>query len=153
MRHTDAILKNGYYQLNQFSKQHQDVVEQRIEMNDKGVPYVKCLVRNRLIKLTPEEIVRQLCLLKLTTEYKYPLDRIKVEVPIQMGSSKDKKADIVIYYESEPTAPYIIIELKKPKLLEGKAQLKSYCALMSLGISVPSSRKTNFPLSVKASKT
>lgn len=128
MRHTDAILKNGYYQLNQFSKQHQDVVEQRIEMSDKGVPYVKCLVRNRLIKLTPEEIVRQLCLLKLTTEYKYPLDRIKVEVPIQMGSSKDKKADIVIYYESDPTAPYIIVELKKPKLLEGKAQLKSYCA-------------------------
>jgi type I restriction enzyme M protein len=40
---------------------------------------------------------------------------------------KKKKADIVIFDCDRPDVPYIIIELKKPKLKDGKDQLKSYC--------------------------
>ena len=38
-----------------------------------------------------------------------------------------KRADIVIMDKLQITTPYIIIEVKKPKLKEGKEQLKSYC--------------------------
>ena len=38
-----------------------------------------------------------------------------------------KRADIVIMDEDRPTVPYVIVEVKKPKLKDGKEQLKSYC--------------------------
>ena len=38
-----------------------------------------------------------------------------------------KRADIVIFDDIQITAPYIIVELKKPKAKDGKEQLKSYC--------------------------
>ena len=38
-----------------------------------------------------------------------------------------KRADIVVMDEDRPIVPYIIVEVKKPKLKEGKEQLKSYC--------------------------
>lgn len=36
--------------------------------------------------------------------------------------------------KDRPIVPYIIVELKKPKLTEGKEQLKSYHVCLSLGI-------------------
>jgi len=83
------------------------------------------LVRKKDIKLTPEEIVRQLYLYKLYFEYNYPFDRVAVEYPISFGRDT-KRADIVIFDKSDSNAIYIIIELKKPKLKDGKEQLKSY---------------------------
>lgn len=41
--------------------------------------------------------------------------------------SEIKRADITIMDKDQPLVPYIIVELKKPKLSEGKEQLKSYC--------------------------
>ena len=38
-----------------------------------------------------------------------------------------KRADIVIMDKDRPTISYIVVELKKPKLKDGKEQLKSYC--------------------------
>lgn len=38
-----------------------------------------------------------------------------------------KRADICIFDKQNTTAPYILIEVKKPKLKDGKEQLKSYC--------------------------
>lgn len=49
-----------------------------------------------------------------------------VEYPVNFGREV-KRADIVITDKDDPTIPYIIVELKKPKLKEGKEQLKSYC--------------------------
>lgn len=40
---------------------------------------------------------------------------------------KKKRADIVVFDKVKTTSPYIMIELKKPKLKDGKEQLKSYC--------------------------
>jgi type I restriction enzyme M protein len=89
-------------------------------------PYIKCLVRGKEIKLTPEEAVRQLYIYKLTKEYGYPIDRIQIETPIHFGREV-KRADITIMDKNRPMVPYIIVELKKPKLIDGKEQLKSYC--------------------------
>lgn len=38
-----------------------------------------------------------------------------------------ERADIVVFNKTHPTSEEIIVELKKPKLKDGKEQLKSYC--------------------------
>lgn len=126
----NSIIKESNYKLTQFSQEAIDSVERNIEIRQgkKGndVVYVNCFVRNKFVKLTPEELIRQLYIYKLTTEYGYPVDRMELESVITFGREK-KRADIVIYNKDHVTAPEIIVELKKPKLKDGKEQLKSYC--------------------------
>lgn len=87
---------------------------------------LSCIVRKKEIKLTPEEVVRQLYLLILTEDMGYPVSRMELEYEVTFGREK-KRADIVIFDKQQTTSPYIIVELKKPKLKDGKEQLKSYC--------------------------
>ena len=84
------------------------------------------MIREKEIRLTPEEAVRQLFLDKLVNVYGYSRDRIQLEYAIHFGREV-KRADIVITDINNPLIPYIIVELKKPKLSDGKEQLKSYC--------------------------
>lgn len=125
----NEIFKNTSYDDTLFSKDAINAVETAIFMKSvKGtdVPYIKCMVREKEIKLTPEEAVRQLYIYKLIHEYKYPTTRIQLETAIHFGREV-KRADITIMDKDRPTVPYIIVELKKPKLTDGKEQLKSYC--------------------------
>lgn len=126
----NSIIKESNYKLTQFSQEAIDSVERNIEIRQdkKGndVVYANCFVRNKFVKLTPEELIRQLYIYKLTTEYGYPVERMELETVITFGREK-KRADIVIYNKDHVTAPEIIVELKKPKLKDGKEQLKSYC--------------------------
>jgi len=92
----------------------------------KETAYINCLVRKKDIKLTPEEAVRQLYIYRLINSYGYPAERIQVEYAVNFGREV-KRADIVIVDKDKPTVPYIIVEVKKPKLSDGKEQLKSYC--------------------------
>ena len=129
MMRLNDIFKNTSYDDTLFSEGAIAAVESAIFMKPiKGVetPYIKCLVREKEIKLTPEEAVRQLYIYKLMHEYGYPTDRIQLETPIHFGREV-KRADITIMDKDRPTVPYIIVELKKPKLTDGKEQLKSYC--------------------------
>jgi type I restriction-modification system DNA methylase subunit len=91
-----------------------------------GKPYLKCLATDKDRPAKPEEIVRQLWIKRLLTQYGYPKARITAEHPVAFGS-ETKRADIVVFDKDRPTVPYIIAELKKTKLKEGKDQLKSYC--------------------------
>ena len=123
------ILRDSNYKLTQFSEEKIKFLEENIftkEVKGKIVPYVKCLVRKKDIKLTPEEVVRQLYILVLHQDYGYPIDRMELEYPVSFGREK-KRADIVIFDKDQTTVPYIMVELKKPKLKDGKEQLKSYC--------------------------
>lgn len=63
--------------------------------------------------------------MKLIREYGYPKKRIELEHPINFGREV-KSADIVIFDKDRPTVEYIIVETKKPKLQDGKNQLRSY---------------------------
>jgi len=90
------------------------------------VPYIECLVRRKEIRLTPEEAVRQLYIYTLVHSYGYSTEQMELERHIHFGREV-KRADIVIFEKSHPNDEYIIIEVKKPKLSEGKEQLKSYC--------------------------
>jgi len=124
------ILKDSNYKTEQFAQNEIDYLEGKISIkNDsKGqpVPYVECLVRKKDIRLNPEEVIRQLLIKKLIDDYGYPTSRMILEFPVHFGREV-KRADIVIMDKDHPTVPYIIIEVKKPKLKDGKEQLKSYC--------------------------
>lgn len=124
------ILKDSAYKAEQFTEQAIEQLNAKIiektDKNGKSYATVNCLIRKKDIKLTPEEVVRQLVLDKLINDYGYPTSRMQLEYPVYFGREV-KRADIVLMDEDRPTVPYIIIEVKKPKLKDGKEQLKSYC--------------------------
>lgn len=101
---------------------------------EKGKFYINCLKRDKDILLfnqeknlaKPEEVIRQLWLVKLTKYYNYPLDRIDLEKDIHFGHEiHAKAADIIIYREDKET-PLVIIETKNPTVEKGLDQLKTY---------------------------
>ena len=114
------ILKDTEYKFDQFKTEQIEALENSISVktdkNGKEIYYAQCLAREKEIKLTPEECVRQLYLDTLINEYDYRTDRIQLEYPVKFGR-EEKRADIVIFDKDRPTVPYIIVELKKPKLL------------------------------------
>lgn len=74
----------------------------------------------------PEEIIRQLWLHKLHNRYGYPFDRIELEKSVHFGREVHaKRADIVVYKKDKMT-PYIIFEIKEPKVEKAEEQLKTY---------------------------
>jgi len=83
----------------------------------------------------PEEIVRQLWIYKLNKFYKYPLERIDIEKSVHLGHKEYARADIVVFKKDKIT-PYIIIEVKKPRVEKGIDQLKSYLNLEGCEIGV-----------------
>ena len=125
----NEILKNSAYSLDLFDAQEINNLENRIsekvDKKGKTYPVVQCIVRDKEIKLTPEEIVRQLYVAKLMKNYGYPKERMVFEYPINFGREV-KRADIVIRDNDDANVAYIIVELKKPKAKDGREQLKSY---------------------------
>ena len=120
-----SIIKDSEYNLSLFSEEFIKELEDSI-IDKNGKAYVLCKIRNKEIKLTPEEVVRQLYLMVLVRDYTYPNYRIQLEYEVSFGREK-KRADIVITDKDNHNAPYIIVELKKPKFKDGKEQLRSYC--------------------------
>lgn len=98
---------------------------------------VRDYIDGTIRKDTPEEYVRQTVEKRLVNEHKYLREEIKIEFPVQMGSSK-KRADIVIFSEDSSEEEKkdqhnisIIIECKKEAIKpsdrnDGTEQLKSY---------------------------
>ena len=124
-----TILKDSRYHLDQFSKKEINALEQKVRIKTirgKKMPFVSCAVRQKDVHLKPEEIVRQLYASRLLKKYRYPPSRLAFEHPVHFGREK-KSADIVIFDKDRPDAAYIVVEIKKPKLKDGKGQLRSYC--------------------------
>ena len=124
-----SILKDSNYHLDLFSEYEIASLREKIvtkTTRGKKTAFVTCVVRDKEIQLKPEEIVRQLYAARLIKEYGYPKKRLAFEHPVNFGREK-KSADIVIFDKDRPEAAYIIVELKKPKLKDGKNQLRSYC--------------------------
>jgi len=92
-----------------------------IDIFDKnGKPYIKCLASDADRPAKPEEIVRQLFILKLMKEYGYPKERMGVEKEVWFGSGvSEKRADIIVYHKNSQE-PYIIVEVKKPKRIDAE---------------------------------
>ncbi|MBR5940061.1 MAG: N-6 DNA methylase [Neisseriaceae bacterium] len=127
-----AILKDSNYNINLFREQSIINLENKItqKQGKKGLEYFcTCQIRDKEIKLTPEEIVRQLYLDKLIHEYGYPIKNIQVEIGVQKGRENTAKTDkkrIDILVSTDDGEPYIVVEVKKPKEKDGSSQLESY---------------------------
>lgn len=93
----------------------------------------------KVLKNTPEERVRQSFISILHSDYSYPKENIRREVPIQHGanilldtSGAEIRADIVIYNTSQAALNadqgniLFVVECKKPNTTEGYNQLVSY---------------------------
>lgn len=123
------ILKDSNYNLALFSDKEITSLRDKIvtkTVRKKETHFVSCIIRGKEIQLKPEEIVRQLFAGRLLKEYGYPKKRLAFEHPVSFGREK-KKADIVIFDKDRPDTAFIVVELKKPKLIDGKNQLRSYC--------------------------
>ena len=75
-----------------------------------GKDYVLSPFRRKLVRLTPEEEVRQRFLQVLVTQYGYPASRVAVEAILSSG----QRADAVVY--SKQLLPVILIEFKAPSV-------------------------------------
>jgi len=132
------ILKDSNYHLDLFSDDEIHALRERTflkETRGKETAFVSCVIRNKDIQLKPEEIVRQLYATRLIEQYGYPKKRLCFEYKVTFGREK-KSADIVVFDKDRSDTPYIIVELKKPKLRDGKDQLRSYCNATGAPISV-----------------
>lgn len=81
--------------------------------NEKGKRYIFCLIRNKYLVITPEEIVRQLMILYLTKVKLYPKNRIAVEKQLVINGRK-KRFDILIM--DKAVNPCLLIECKAPNI-------------------------------------
>lgn len=91
--------------------------------------YIRDFLTNKLIRLTPEEQVRQIMLMRLVQEYEYPKECIKTEFQIQKGSKRIGPADIVVFRDGKSKNQeniWIIVETKRKERSDGIEQLKSY---------------------------
>ena len=124
--------------MNPFTNDEVQPLRERIfpkTVRGKDIPYVKCPIHGREVQLKPEEVVRQLYAARLLKRYRYPRERVRFEHLVNFGRER-KRADIVILDRDRPDTPYIIVEVKKPKLQDGKDQLRSYCNATGAPIAV-----------------
>ena len=129
-----TILRDSNYHLDLFHASEIQSLRQRIEGNQK-TPITYCSIRGKAVQLKPEELIRQLYVECLLNQYHYPRERVRFEHLVNFGREK-KRADIVILDKDRADTPYIIVEVKKPKLQDGKAQLRSYCNATGAPIAV-----------------
>ncbi|MDE0555773.1 MAG: N-6 DNA methylase [Candidatus Poribacteria bacterium] len=128
-----TILKDSNYRLDLFNTPEIQDLHQKIEGAEK--PFIYCPIRRKAVQLKPEELIRQLYAARLLKRYRYPKERVRFEHLVNFGRER-KRADIVILDKDRPDTPYIIVEVKKPKLQDGKDQLRSYCNATGAPIAV-----------------
>ena len=78
-----------------------------------------------------EEAIRQWFLSELMKTYKYPIELLDIEYPVQLFSKKGYVDIVVSIYHNNRMIPYIMIEVKQPGVSLDVAieQLKSYMSV------------------------
>ena len=135
-----TILKDSNYHLDLFDESEIQGLREEIliqTVRGKETPFIRCSIRRKPVQLKPEELIRQLYTTRLLDKYNYrqEQERVKFEHLVTFGREK-KRADIVILDKDREDTPYIIVEVKKPKLQAGKDQLRSYCNATGAPIAV-----------------
>lgn len=117
---SDLMMFDGWTGLNIYEKETGKYYVKAISKLDEE----KLVYNEKTGKSAPEEIVRQLYLIQLTKQYKYPKHLIELEKHVNFGR-EIKRADIVVY-RPDGITPKIIIEVKAPSEDNDVQQLKSY---------------------------
>ena len=85
-----------------------------------GKECLLCHTRKKLIRVTPEEKVRQSYILQLINDYGVPKEYIESEVPMSyFGKGYKGRADIIVYEYNENedlNYPLILVECKAPEV-------------------------------------
>ena len=95
------ILKDSNYKLTQFNEEQVKKIEEAIivkEVNGKNIPYLSCVVRKKEMRLTPEEIIRQLYAIVLRDNFGYSTDRMEFEYAVSFGRVQ-KKTDAKMFLQ------------------------------------------------------
>lgn len=87
-----------------------------VERGKEKIVYIQSSNHKEIIS-DPEEQVRAVLYLELIDKYKYPANRIELEVEMP-DRTPDRFADIVVYLDDAKTKPYIVIECKKDGLTD-----------------------------------
>ena len=133
-----TILRDSNYHLDLFDESEIQALREEIltqTIKGKETAFIRCPIRRKAIQLKPEELIRQLYAARLFKQYRYSKERVRFEHLVNFGRER-KRADIVILDKDRPDTPYIIVEVKKPKLQDGKDQLRSYCNATGAPIAV-----------------
>ncbi len=102
--------------------------------NRNGTECILCGIRNRLIKITPEEKIRQAFINFLISERGVPKDKIDIEYPLTRVSKGDRKrADIIVYGDKSDSKVVMVVECKKGNWTltdRDKQQAKYYSSIL-----------------------
>ena len=133
-----TLLKDSNYHLDLFNESEIQALRTEIltqTVRGKETAFIQCPIRRRAIQLKPEELICQLYAARLLNQYRYSKERLRFEHLVNFGRER-KRSDIVILDKDREDTPYIIVEVKKPKLQDGKDQLRSYCNATGAPIAV-----------------
>ena len=72
--------------------------------------YIRCLLRKKYVRLTPEEWVRQHVINHLVTDLNYPAGRMRAEGKINKRTGTWQRADILLYDNAKKV--HMIVECK-----------------------------------------
>ena len=112
----NELFKNTTYDDTLFSVEDKSTIESRIFMKSvrgSEVPYITCAIRDKEIKLTPEEAVRQLYIYKLMNDYGYAASRIQLETPIPVSYTHldvYKRQSLYFQYGADNQPPPVIYQ-------------------------------------------
>ncbi|ROI06572.1 restriction endonuclease subunit M [Chryseobacterium sp. G0240] len=96
---------------------NQGIIKKLVFFSENG-KLINYINHNRSRNYTyPEEKVQAETFLKLVLEYGYKAERIKMYVPVKVGSSIIE-ADMVVYNDDACEEPHILIECKRPEVTE-----------------------------------
>jgi len=94
----------------------QQGIEKGLIQLDDEKKYITYLHQNKRRNYTnPEEQVQAETFLKLILIYGYAQERIRLFVPVTMGST-NKEADIIVYNDDKCLSPHIVVECKKEEV-------------------------------------
>ena len=80
---------------------------------ENGKQLIFCPIRKKFLVLQPEELVRQLLLVYLMEEKKYPKSKIAVEKSLKINEL-EHRFDILIYDKNNQ--PFLLVECKAPEI-------------------------------------
>ena len=84
-----------------------------IKTDESGCYFVLDTIRNKFLKLTPEEWVRQHIIYYLTKDKKYPKGLLSIEKGLNINSQQ-KRYDLVAY--NRKAEPILLVECKAPEV-------------------------------------
>src|SRR4051794_14412772 len=88
-----------------------------IRFDDDGKYIVYVRQNQRRNYSNPEEKVQVDAFLQLILTYNYPVEHVRLFVPIQMGVAT-KEADLVVYNDPAHKSPHIVVECKRETVSE-----------------------------------